>query len=360
MTLLKSIHLGRQLINGNFGTGTNIRPESYEIGPSVYSLVGYNLFPDTVVIPNTVKKGYLGEDYWDNNLYPNTIVFEDGVDVWEPGGFYPYVFGKPFVWDEISYWYIGRPGVMVPGVRGVQLTFGPLLKSQQVSVCINNHHPNYPPPWTVKGEGAYVKLFQFLPPEILEEGLVLFDNETYMYTPLYIPRGSKHLYEQAQCWRNFFNIIEFDWESSYYVVSATSNDSNLGSVEGSGEYSYGEMATLTANKNYIHNTFVNWTEDGEEVSTDRVYTFRVERNRNLVANFRPGSGVDENEENSSFFVFANNRTIIVEDADMASDIFVYNVQGQCIYKGKEKKISVSASGLYVVEIGNKKMKIVVD
>ena len=96
------------------------------------------------------------------------------------------------------------------------------------------------------------------------------------------------------------------------------------------------------------------------VSTVRIYTFEAERNRELVANFKHGTSVDENEENSCFSVFANNRVIIVEDTDMASDIFVYNVQGQCIYKGKEKKIAVPVTGLYVVAIENKKMKVIVE
>lgn len=360
-TNLNYMYLGRQLTRQGSSYpysffGGNC-PNNVVIGPNVHDLSGYNLFSQTVVIPNTVKVGILGNNAPNEPMFPNKVVFEDGIDNWRCSSFYnlhtPYGNGI----EEISEWYIGRPGVILDGFNARNLTMGPLLKSQQVKDCLNPVG-YFLYPCSVKGDSAFVKLYQFLPPEIQEEG-VLFDNETYMYTPLYVPIGSKRLYEQAYHWRNFFNIVEFDCESPYISVYAVPNDNTLGRVEGYGEFDVGEMVTLTATSIPGYH-FVNWTENEEVVSTDRIYTFEAERNRVLVANFKHGTSVEENEENSFFSVFSNDRVIIVEGADMASDIFVYNVQGQCIYKGKEKKISVPASGLYVVEIGNKKMKIVVD
>ncbi len=52
----------------------------------------------------------------------------------------------------------------------------------------------------------------------------------------------------------------------------------------SATYSHGESCTLTATANEGY-TFVNWTEDGEEVSTDASYSFEVTGDRALVANF---------------------------------------------------------------------------
>ncbi len=49
-------------------------------------------------------------------------------------------------------------------------------------------------------------------------------------------------------------------------------------------YPYGSVATLRAIANSGY-AFVRWTEDGEEISTDSVYSFNVTGNRNLVANF---------------------------------------------------------------------------
>ena len=69
-----------------------------------------------------------------------------------------------------------------------------------------------------------------------------------------------------------------------YVISATANPTNGGTVTGAGNYSYGESITLQATPNAGY-TFDNWTENGNEVSSNASYTFTVTGNRNLVANF---------------------------------------------------------------------------
>ena len=69
-----------------------------------------------------------------------------------------------------------------------------------------------------------------------------------------------------------------------YTVSVTANPSNGGTVTGGGTYNYGQSCSIhaTANTGY---TFINWTENGNQVSSQADYTFTVESNRNLVANF---------------------------------------------------------------------------
>jgi len=69
-----------------------------------------------------------------------------------------------------------------------------------------------------------------------------------------------------------------------YNIGATPSPAEGGSIEGTGIYEQGTEITLTATPAEGY-TFVNWTEDGEVVSTDAEYTFTVEGNRTLVANF---------------------------------------------------------------------------
>lgn len=57
-----------------------------------------------------------------------------------------------------------------------------------------------------------------------------------------------------------------------------------GTVTGEGDYYYGETVDIEAQSNSGFE-FVNWLEDGFEVSTNAEYTFTVEEDRNLVANF---------------------------------------------------------------------------
>ena len=69
-----------------------------------------------------------------------------------------------------------------------------------------------------------------------------------------------------------------------YTITVSANPNDGGSVSGDGTYEQGQNCTVTtiANSSYV---FTNWTENGEVVSTDATYTFAVDGNRNLVANF---------------------------------------------------------------------------
>ena len=69
-----------------------------------------------------------------------------------------------------------------------------------------------------------------------------------------------------------------------YGINVTPNPAEGGTVTGAGEHAWGETCTLmtTPNEGWI---FVNWTENGEVVSTDASYTFTVQADRTLVANF---------------------------------------------------------------------------
>ena len=69
-----------------------------------------------------------------------------------------------------------------------------------------------------------------------------------------------------------------------YTVSVSANPTNGGAVSGGGTYNQGTSCSVHASANTGY-TFVNWTENGNQVSTNANYTFTVNGNRNLVANF---------------------------------------------------------------------------
>ncbi len=70
----------------------------------------------------------------------------------------------------------------------------------------------------------------------------------------------------------------------YYSVTASPNPAEGGAVSGGGAYETGAECTLTATASAVYQ-FVNWTEDGEVVSTDNPLTFTVTSDRQLTANF---------------------------------------------------------------------------
>ena len=69
-----------------------------------------------------------------------------------------------------------------------------------------------------------------------------------------------------------------------YTVSASANPIDCGIVTGGGSYQWGHTCTITATANEGY-TFINWTENDAQVSSNSSYTFTVMSNRSLVANF---------------------------------------------------------------------------
>ncbi|MFD2516359.1 InlB B-repeat-containing protein [Salinimicrobium flavum] len=69
-----------------------------------------------------------------------------------------------------------------------------------------------------------------------------------------------------------------------FAVILSASPSEGGSINGSGSFDAETDVTVTATPNSGY-TFVNWTANGEEVSTDSGYTFELTENTNLVANF---------------------------------------------------------------------------
>ena len=94
-------------------------------------------------------------------------------------------------------------------------------------------------------------------------------------------------------------ILEAVFTLNSYEIASTANPANGGTITGSGTYNHGQTCTLTATANQGY-TFVNWTENGTVVSTNANYTFTVNANRNLVANFSANTytiGVSTNPAN---------------------------------------------------------------
>ena len=101
-----------------------------------------------------------------------------------------------------------------------------------------------------------------------ENGTVVSTNRTYTFTVT----GNRTL------------VANFEAQPQQYTINVTANPSNGGTVTGGGTYNQGQQCTVTATANAGY-TFANWTENGTVVSTQANYSFTVNANRNLVANF---------------------------------------------------------------------------
>ena len=69
-----------------------------------------------------------------------------------------------------------------------------------------------------------------------------------------------------------------------YAVTVNANPVAGGSVTGAGEFDYGTLVTVTATANEGY-TFVNWTRNGVQVSTEATYSFTVTGDATMIANF---------------------------------------------------------------------------
>jgi len=84
-------------------------------------------------------------------------------------------------------------------------------------------------------------------------------------------------------------VANFALGTSYTITTASAPVAG-GSTTGGASYASGASVTVTATPNAGY-YFVNWTQNGTEVSTTASYTFNATANRDLVANFAVIGGV---------------------------------------------------------------------
>ena len=108
----------------------------------------------------------------------------------------------------------------------------------------------------------------------------LYDHATNEELDLVAPEA---IVFDAFGYGNLPNPIVLNFRHSYDITTSA-NPTEGGTVEGGGTYLHGDVCTLTAtpNTNYV---FVNWTLDGEVVSTEAEYSFEVIGGGDYVARF---------------------------------------------------------------------------
>jgi hypothetical protein len=84
-------------------------------------------------------------------------------------------------------------------------------------------------------------------------------------------------------------VANFTPNKVNYTISLSASPSAGGTVSGGGTFASGSSQTVcaTANSGY---TFANWTENSTVVSSSACYSFTLNANRNLVANFNQSGG----------------------------------------------------------------------
>ena len=87
--------------------------------------------------------------------------------------------------------------------------------------------------------------------------------------------------------RTLMANFEGDQPGTNYIISTSVSPSGGGYVTGGGGYAQGATCTLAAHT-YAGYFFMNWTKNGNVVSTSPTYSFTVTENANYTANFMNG------------------------------------------------------------------------
>ncbi len=100
----------------------------------------------------------------------------------------------------------------------------------------------------------------------------------------YLYFNNNGFYTSTTSNNNIKFYVEGDCPTPQYAITVAANPAEGGNVEGAGTYDEGQTCTLTATANEGY-TFVNWTKEGTEVSTQTTYSFTVMEAGAYVANF---------------------------------------------------------------------------
>ena len=146
-----------------------------------------------------------------------------------------------------------------------------------------------------------------------------------------------------------------------YLITATANPAEGGTVIGGGTYYYGDEATLKVetNEDYI---FQNWTENGVVVSEEQAYTFTVTGDRNLVANLLHVEGVGE-QAGVVISLYPNpvSDKLTVEANEAIGHLEVFSITGALVYSQRDcsDKVEINTAdlpaGIYFIRMTNDKM-----
>ena len=145
-------------------------------------------------------------------------------------------------------------------------------------------------------------------------------------------------------------------------VTATSADINKGTAEVSSNVVYsGEDVILTATPAEGYE-FLNWTVNGQVVSTDALYQPTITDHTNFVANFEVASGIESVESSTQIKVAVLGDEIKLYRTTQGEAIAIYSANGllfaNAMGEDSVTTINTSAKGLLIIKVGEQVFKVV--
>ncbi|MDI9356270.1 MAG: M6 family metalloprotease domain-containing protein [Chitinophagaceae bacterium] len=127
-------------------------------------------------------------------------------------------------------------------------------------------------------------------------------NGTYNYNDTITLRASSYHGYTFERWTENDSLLSYDTIFSFliqknrnitaafilkqYIITTSLNIATAGKITGSGIYNYNQTVTLKA-KPYLGYTFERWTENDSTLSYDTLFSFPIQKHRNIRAVFTP-------------------------------------------------------------------------
>lgn len=169
--------------------------------------------------------------------------------------------------------------------------------------------------------------------------------------------------------------LEDIWGFTFYKTSISSITfpSTIRDID---EYSFGDCASLKVitmlckeppriTETTFKNTLSRAGEDTDMYEAIEVIvpagSIEAYRNAKIWCNFKNiheanGAGIDQVTYPNLIKVSVDNGKLIVTGAEGNTPVEIYNVNGQCVYRGSGKSIDYVPSGAYIVKVNNKSFK----
>ncbi|MCL2435943.1 MAG: carboxypeptidase regulatory-like domain-containing protein, partial [Lentimicrobiaceae bacterium] len=167
-----------------------------------------------------------------------------------------------------------------------------IITNECIRSNVSTKTPEYIAPGNDKNATGEYAVYRLLEGQPESEWITLADDVTALtFTDNGWNTLAQGIYQyavKAKYTSNYYSIAKLSnpliQDIELFTVTVSPNNPAYGSATGGGSYHNGTEITVTAtpNTNYV---FVNWTENGNEVSTQATYSFTITDNRNLIANF---------------------------------------------------------------------------
>lgn len=140
------------------------------------------------------------------------------------------------------------------------------------------------------------------------------------------------------------------FEANMYTITVVTEQPDMGTVTGSGNYPYGSVIQIEAIP-FDGYEFQRWTGG----NTDNPRTVTVTGNKNYNALFRPAAGIDDREQ-SDVKIYSQGNRIVVDGAE-GQTVEIYDVTGKLLARdmaneSNHRVFTMTANGVYTVRISN--------